>query len=73
MLFSFFKSELGRIGDRSILQYTLHRCSNLTRVDATNTLITPEGLNKFASSSKHKLKCYGTVVDKKPETKRKRK
>jgi len=51
----------------------LHRCSNLTRVDATNTQVTSEGLAKFASSSSHKLKAYGTVVDRKPETKRKRK
>ena len=32
-----------------------------------------QGLTKFASSSKHRLKCFGSVVDKKPETKRKRK
>jgi F-box/leucine-rich repeat protein 10/11 len=51
----------------------LQRCKNLTRLDATNTHISTEGLTKFASSSKHRLKCFGSVVDKKPETKRKRK
>merc|ERR1712013_941842 len=51
----------------------LQRCKNLTRLDATNTHISAEGLTKFASSSKHRLKCFSSVVDKKPETKRKRK
>ena len=37
--------------------------TNLTRLDATNTQMTSEGLTKFASKSQHKLKVYGKVVD----------
>jgi hypothetical protein len=36
-------------------------------------LMVMQGLAKFASSSGHRLKCYGSVVDRKPEAKRKRK
>ena len=38
---------------------------NLTRLVATETQMSTEGLSKFASKSQHKLKLYGSVVDKK--------
>jgi len=50
----------------------LHRCINLTRVDSSNSQVTSEGLAKFVSSSKHKLKVYGSVVDKKQGARRKK-
>ena len=45
----------------------LQACTGLTRIDATNTQITADGLAKFVSKSKQKLKVYGgSVVDRKP-------
>ena len=45
----------------------LQACTGLTRIDATNTQITADGLSKFVSKSKQKLKVYGgSVVDRKP-------
>ena len=41
------------------------RVKNLTRLVATETQMSTEGLSKFASKSQHKLKLYGSVVDKK--------
>ena len=35
----------------------------MTRLDASNTQMSAEGLSKFASKSQHKLKVYGKVVD----------
>ena len=35
----------------------------MTRLDATNTQMSTEGLSKFASKSQHKLKVYGSLVD----------
>jgi len=52
---------------------SLHRCTNLTRLDASNTQMTSEGLAKFVSNSKHKLKLYGSVVDKKQAVGRRKK
>ena len=40
------------------------RVKNLTRLVATETQMSSEGLAKFASKSQHKLKLYGSVVDK---------
>jgi len=50
----------------------LHRCVNLTRVDSSHSQVTSDGLAKFVSSSKHKLKVYGSVVDKKQGGRRKK-
>jgi len=43
----------------------LYKMSNLTRLDANSTQISSDGLNKFVSKSKHKLKVYGKVVERK--------
>jgi len=43
----------------------LYKLSNLTRLDANSTQISSDGLNKFVSKSKHKLKVYGKVVERK--------
>ena len=39
--------------------------SNLTRLDATNTLMSTDALTKFAAKSKHSLKLFGKIVEKK--------
>ena len=47
------------------------RVTNLTRLDASNTQMSTEGLSKFASKSQHKLKVYGKVVDRRQSAKKK--
>ena len=45
----------------------LQACTGLTRIDATNTQITTDGLAEFVSKSNQKLKVFGgNVVDKMP-------
>lgn len=50
----------------------LHRCTNLTRLDCSHTQMTSDGLAKFVSSSKHKLKLYGSVVDRRQSSRSKK-
>ena len=40
-----------------------NRVKNLTRLDASHTQVTTEGLNKFVAKSSHKLKVYGKTVE----------
>ena len=60
---------IDQITDWWIFIFTAHCFLKRMLVDNSHF----QGLTKFASSSKHRLKCFGSVVDKKPETKRKRK
>ena len=59
-----YKYVISSIFDIFIIIF-LCRMSNLTRLDANSTQISSDGLNKFVSKSKHKLKVYGKVVERK--------
>jgi len=49
----------------------LRRCVNLVRIDANGTQVKVDALNKFVTGSRHKLKVYGLIVDRKPASSRK--
>merc|ERR1711860_65853 len=49
----------------------LRGCANLVRIDATNTKVKADGLNKFVQTSQNKLKVYGgSIVDRKSSSTR---
>ena len=48
------------------------RVKNLTRLDASHTQVTTEGLNKFVAKSSHKLKVYGKTVERRQSSRSKK-
>ena len=49
-----------------------NRVKNLTRLDASHTQVTTEGLNKFVAKSSHKLKVYGKTVERRQSSRSKK-
>jgi len=56
-------SSCKAISDSGVIH--LKRCSNLVRLDTNYTSVTSQALESLASHSKHKLKVYGAVIDRK--------
>jgi len=61
-------SSCKAISDSGVIH--LKRCSNLVRLDTNYTSVTSQALESVASNSKHKLKVYGAVIDRKSSSRK---